>query len=50
MVGALIILFGVQADISGKHRQLTQEVLYRLKKMELKREGTTGFADYTEES
>ena len=35
MVGALIVLFGVQADISGKHRLLTQEVLYRLKKMEL---------------
>ena len=35
MVGALIVLFGIQADISGKHRQLTQEVLYRLKKMEL---------------
>jgi glycosyltransferase involved in cell wall biosynthesis len=35
LVGALIILFGIQADISGKHRQLTQEMLYRLKKMEL---------------
>ena len=39
MVGALIILFGVQADISGKHRLLTQEVLYRLKKMELAEAG-----------
>ena len=29
------VLFGIQADISGKHRQLTQEMLYRLKKMEL---------------
>ncbi len=36
MVGALIVLFGIQADISGKHRQLTQEALYRLKKMELR--------------
>lgn len=35
LVGVLIVLFGIQADISGKHRQLTQEVLYRLKKMEL---------------
>jgi glycosyltransferase involved in cell wall biosynthesis len=35
LVGALIVLFGIQADISGKHRQLTQEVLYRLKKLEL---------------
>lgn len=35
MVGALIVLFGVQADISGKHRQLTQEILYKLKKMEV---------------
>jgi glycosyltransferase involved in cell wall biosynthesis len=33
LVGVLIVLFGIQADISGKHRQLTQEVLYRLKKM-----------------
>ena len=35
LVGVLIVLFGIQADISGKHRQLTQEVLYRLKKMEV---------------
>lgn len=35
LVGTLIILFGIQADISGKHRQITQEMLYRLKKMEL---------------
>ena len=48
MVGALIILFGVQADISGKHRQLTQEVLYRLKKMELKSEGTRDDTDLTD--
>ena len=35
LVGVLILLFGIQADIASKHRQLTQEVLYRLKKMEL---------------
>lgn len=35
LVGVLIVLFGIQADISSKHRQLTQEVLYRIKKMEL---------------
>ncbi len=35
LVGILILLFGIQADITGKHRQITQEMLYRLKKMEL---------------
>ncbi len=35
LVGVLIFLFGVQADVSNKHRQLTQETLYRLKKLEL---------------
>lgn len=40
LVGVFIALFGVQADISSKHRQLTQEVLYRLKKLEL--DGKTG--------
>ena len=35
LVGLLILLFGVQADITGKHRQLTQDLLYRLKKMDL---------------
>ncbi|MEM7331013.1 MAG: glycosyltransferase family 2 protein [Chloroflexota bacterium] len=34
LVGVLIFLFGVQADVSNKHRQLTQETLYRLKKFE----------------
>ncbi len=34
LVGILILLFGVQADISNKHRQLTQIVLYRLRKLE----------------
>ena len=38
LVGALIFLFGVQADITSKHRQLTQEALYRLKKLELTQE------------
>ena len=35
LVGVITLLFGIQADIAGKHRQLTQEVLYRLKKLEL---------------
>ena len=35
LVGVLVLLFGIQADIASKHRQLTQEVLYRLKKMDL---------------
>ena len=34
VVGTLVLLFGIQADISSKHRQLTQEMLYRLKKLE----------------
>ena len=37
LVGILILLFGIQADISSKHRQLTQESLYRLKKIELEK-------------
>ncbi len=37
LVGMLIFLFGIQADITSKHRQLTQETLYRLKKLELNR-------------
>jgi glycosyltransferase involved in cell wall biosynthesis len=35
IVGLLIFLFGIQADITSKHRQLTQEALYRLKKLEM---------------
>ncbi|MCA9945017.1 MAG: glycosyltransferase family 2 protein, partial [Anaerolineales bacterium] len=35
LVGLFIFLFGVQADITSKHRQMTQETLYRLKKLEL---------------
>lgn len=34
LVGVIIGLFGIQADIANKHRQLTQEVLYRLRKLE----------------
>ncbi len=37
IVGALIFVLGILADIAGKHRQLTQETLYRLKKLELAR-------------
>lgn len=40
LVGIFIFLFGVQADITSKHRQLTQETLYRLKKMELEQAKT----------
>lgn len=36
IVGVLIAIFGIQADIASKHRQLTQEMLYRLRKLELK--------------
>jgi glycosyltransferase involved in cell wall biosynthesis len=36
LVGILVLLFGVQADIANKHRQLTQMVLYRLRKFELR--------------
>lgn len=36
VVGVLILLFGLQADIANKHRQLTQIVLYRLRKLELR--------------
>ncbi len=35
LVGILVLLNGIQADIANNHRQLTQETLYRLKKMEL---------------
>ncbi|WP_420629718.1 glycosyltransferase family 2 protein [Candidatus Leptofilum sp.] len=41
LVGLLIFLFGVQADITSKHRQMTQETLYRLKKLELKQQKQT---------
>jgi glycosyltransferase involved in cell wall biosynthesis len=35
LVGVIIALFGLQADIASKHRILTQDVLYRLKKLDL---------------
>ena len=35
LVGLLIFIFGVLADIISKQRQLTQETLYRLKKLEM---------------
>lgn len=37
VVGAMIMVLGILADVAGKHRQLTQETLYRLKKVELDR-------------
>lgn len=37
LVGILIMLFGIQADIASKHRQLTQETLYLQRKMELEK-------------
>ena len=37
LLGMFIALFGIQADITSKHRQLTQEVLYRLRKQELEK-------------
>ena len=40
LVGLFIFLFGVQADITSKHRQMTQETLYRLKKLELEQTQT----------
>ena len=39
LVGVITLLFGVQADITSKHRQLTQETLYRLKKLEIESRG-----------
>jgi hypothetical protein len=37
LVGVIVALFGIQADIASKHRLLTEEALYRLKKMELEK-------------
>lgn len=37
LVGVIVALFGIQADIASKHRQLTERTLYRLKKMELEK-------------
>ncbi len=39
VIGAFIGLFGLQADIASKHRLLSQEILYRLKKQELDQSG-----------
>ena len=36
LVGVLMLLFGLQAGIANKHRQLTQVVLYRLRKLEFR--------------
>ena len=36
VVGFLVLLFGLQAEISSKHRQLTQIVLFRLRKLEFR--------------
>ncbi|UCG25686.1 MAG: glycosyltransferase family 2 protein [Chloroflexota bacterium] len=47
LVGIIIALFGIQADVAGKHRQLTQELLYRIKKQEL--EGRAGMPMADEE-
>ncbi|MDT8307061.1 MAG: glycosyltransferase [Anaerolineae bacterium] len=38
VVGAMIMVLGILADIAGKHRQLTQDTLYRLRSLELERE------------
>ena len=35
LVGVIVGLFGIQADIASKHRRLTQEALFRMKKLEL---------------
>ena len=46
LVGLFIFLFGVQADITSKHRRMTQETLYRLKKLELEQcESSTAVSD-----
>lgn len=42
LLGVITLLFGIQADIAGKHRQLTEEMLYRLKKLELGERGARG--------
>jgi len=34
VLGALVLLFGLLADIANKHRQVTQLVLFRLRKLE----------------
>lgn len=36
VVGSLILLFGLQASVAAKHRQLTELVLQRLRKLEIR--------------
>lgn len=45
LVGTIIALFGIQADVAGKHRQLTQELLYRLRKQEIDQQLAAGQED-----
>ena len=47
IISILIFLVGIQADIASKHRQLTQETLYRLKKMEFEKPEFTARIDPT---
>jgi glycosyltransferase involved in cell wall biosynthesis/ADP-ribose pyrophosphatase YjhB (NUDIX family) len=41
VVGVMIMVLGILADIAGKHRQITQETLYRLRTLELERAART---------
>ena len=50
LVGIIIGLFGIQADVASKHRQLTQEVLYRLKKQELEKRSESKNITFTDDS
>jgi hypothetical protein len=50
LVGTIIALFGIQADVAGKHRQLTQEVLYRLRKQEIQEQLEKGQAECLEKT
>lgn len=34
VMGVVIVLFGLQADIGNKHRQITQTILYRIRELE----------------
>ena len=45
LVGVIIALFGLQADIASKHRIMTQDVLYRLKKLDLENRNNKGKSD-----
>ena len=37
IIGILILIFGVLADLMAANRRLTEEALYRLKRLELER-------------